>query len=778
MHLKLQANGTMLYGFVSQTTSFTDPAISYNIGQDSVQFFSGKSGFGTRLAPNPYYTYFDSVNVISNDMGSNDLIVNDSFEPGVLNNNWVNTKQISYPVSWSESSDYVYSGSNSLKSPVGDWNFGSSNLYNQSFSNGSIDSWVYMSNTNDLVSGLIIRSDNPSCRFYNSYDSDICNGYIFRFEHHRLGFDNPEVVLYRIDNGSFTVLSAYTVGKWWVNSWMHLKLQANGTMLYGFVSQTSSFTSPVVSYNISQDSIQYTSGKSGFGTRLAPDPYYAYFDNVSIQYIATNSSVITFNDSFEGSTLSSKWISTPVIENQSEIWSINSNFSYDSSGSLQSPVGYWMNGNYFLYNQSFSNGSIDKWIYMANTNDLVSGLTIRSDNTNCGYYNSWDADICNGYIFRFEHHRLGFDNPEVVLYRIDNGNFTVLSAYTVGYWWVNSWMHLKLQANGTMLYGFVTQTASFTGPVISYNISQDSIQFYSGKSGFGTRLAPDPYYAYFDLTNLQSYDSNSPTINVSESYSLPNLSQNWIHSNIIQISSHWSLNSNYVFNGSYSLQSPEGNGSYGSYVLYSQDFSNNSVETWVYSSGTNDLMSGLAIRSDTTSCSNIGINYQDICNGYIFRFEHNRLGVDNPELVLNRIVNGSVTTLAAYSLGYWWSNTWMHLKLVANGAMLYGFVSQTDSFTSPAVSYDISHDSNQFYTGKSGFGTRLGADPYYAYFDSFTISPISFQSTISQVSSSTSSQPATSSLNKLTTSPGFSLLSSLMILSIFACYVMVRRKKN
>ena len=337
-------------------------------------------------------------------------------------------------------------------------------------------------------------------------------------------------------------------------------------------------------------------------------------------------------------------------------------------------------------------------------------------------------------------------------------------------------MHLKLQANGTMLYGFVSQTSSFTGPVFSYNISQDSIQFYSGKSGFGTRLAPDPYYAYFDLTNLQSYDSNSPPINISESYSLPKLSQNWIHSNIAQIHSYWSQNSNHFFNGSYSLQSPEGNWSYGSYVLYSQNFSNSSVAIWVYSSGTNDLMSGLAIRSDTTGCGNNGINYQDICNGYIFRFEHNRLGVDNPELVLNRVVNGKVTTLAAYSLGYWWANTWIHLQLEANGAMLYGFVSQTVSFTVPVVSYNISHDSSQFYNGKSGFGTRLGADPYYAYFDSFIISPISSQSTINQASSS--SQLSTSSPNKLTTSPGFNLIPALIILGIFSSFVIVRRKKN
>ena len=65
-------------------------------------------------------------------------------------------------------------------------------------------------------------------------------------------------------------------------------------------------------------------------------------------------------------------------------WSLSSNYAELGSFSLKSPIGDWNRGSYVLSEISLSNDSgIDTWVYMAGTNDLMSGLVIRADSNNC-----------------------------------------------------------------------------------------------------------------------------------------------------------------------------------------------------------------------------------------------------------------------------------------------------------------------------------------------------------------------------------------------------------
>lgn len=293
--------------------------------------------------------------------------------------------------------------------------------------------------------------------------------------------------------------------------------------------------------------------------------------------------------------------------------------------------------------------------------------------------------------------------------------------------------------------------------------------------------------SFFASSKVNSVTMNETVLNT-DSFEYNSLPSYYIYSTDSNaISNNWAISSNYANDGFDSLRSPIGNISYGSYVLYNKAFVNGSVDSWVYMSGSNDMMAGLTIRSDNVNCIDAG-NAKDICNGYIFRFEHIHQGVTSPILVLDRLYNGAPTTLAKYQLSSWFQDIWTHLKLEANGTMLTGYLGYSSTLN-PVITYNTASDPIQHIYGDAGVGARVFGSAYGTYFDNLTIKAEPFNSsnypTSTQVSTQTSIQTSTQSSNsKDTTSESLpsqiptSSLPLLPILLSIGILVIIRRSKR
>ena len=171
---------------------------------------------------------------------------------------------------------------------------------------------------------------------------------------------------------------------------------------------------------------------------------------------------------------------------------------------------------------------------------------------------------------------------------------------------------------------------------------------------------------------------------------------------------NWTTTSSYVKSGDTALENsfyPSKNDS--SYVLNRNNHQNYSISVWFYTYGSQEMLPGLAIRSDENSCDLYGAYNTAICSGYVLRLENSTSGVKSSHLVLGIVYNGTFRTLATDTLDSWSLNSWIHLKLQAEGPIITGYISQTDTFSNiPAISYDISNDYVNFISGKAGFGSN------------------------------------------------------------------------
>lgn len=150
-----------------------------------------------------------------------------------------------------------------------------------SFENGSIDGWVYAQHP-QKISAIYLRTSlqttGGSCTPPSS--SSICNGYQLRL------YDN-RAELKRFDNGNRTILGSYNLGQNYNGQWWYIKLEAVGTEIAVWVSNTDSFT------NIAQISVQdsvYTTGYAAISGRTNfTESYYQYFDAVTVNWNQTTS---------------------------------------------------------------------------------------------------------------------------------------------------------------------------------------------------------------------------------------------------------------------------------------------------------------------------------------------------------------------------------------------------------------------------------------------------------------------------------------------------------
>ncbi len=194
------------------------------------------------------------------------------------------------PSLWTTTTEKVHDGSHSLKlSGSGGVEFEGIQLpYNSQ--NGSIEAWVYTTSNFDEPM-LYLRTsanENPP----SGCNLTIKSGYGIRLYLQNATF-------FRITNHTLHYLPSIDLNEYIYHKWWHMKLEADGSLLKAWVTKSSTFDpQPNITYDISNDPIQYHSGKlalSGRATSIGSG-YPGYFDSITVKVTEENNEVLYYQE--------------------------------------------------------------------------------------------------------------------------------------------------------------------------------------------------------------------------------------------------------------------------------------------------------------------------------------------------------------------------------------------------------------------------------------------------------------------------------------------------
>jgi len=367
---------------------------------------------------------------------------------------------------------------------------------NLTFIYGSIEAWFYPKSSNVLIPSLWLRTSNIDHSLtYCSFDT----GYVLR-----LYVDT--VYLLRRDANSWTTLDTYYLGEYISNKWWHMKFEITDSILKAWVTKSNDFTSnPQFSYDTSGDGIRLYEGKPGISVRtsMPGSTYKTYVDAVNINYYEVYDKRY---ESFEPEDPLNLTVPCDGIDYAHiNYYSLSTERHYgydDGSYSLKAtPDSNGQNYDGIQFNETFAEGSIEARFYPKSSNVLIPSLWLRTSNIDHSLtYCSFDT----GYALL-----LYIDT--VYLQRRDSVyGWTTLDTYYLGEYISNKWWHMKFEATGSILKGWITKYNDFaSNPQFNYNTSDDSIRFYSGKAGISVRTSTSSsiYQTFVDAVKIKAITS-------------------------------------------------------------------------------------------------------------------------------------------------------------------------------------------------------------------------------------------------------------------------------
>lgn len=347
--------------------------------------------------------------------------------------------------------------------------------YYETFSDGSIEAWVY-SESSWLIPAIWIRTSD----FDTTTNPSFKNGYMLRL------YVDKAYLQRRDTTNGWTELDSFYVdyinGKWW-----HLKLEADGNNLKAWVTRNDEFDeNPDLDWNISGDSVKFYRGKAGISARTNMNGFYTHYDKIIISphtyKISETFTTLDYQDVWEFANPSrfTRTFFTPFLS-----------FCLKSVG----PDGQSYDGAQF--NWSFVDGSIEGRFYVDYSYTNIPALWIRASDLDYSSNPSFD----DGYVLRL--YKYG-----AKLRKCDNGDWTDLGdEFDTGLITNKVW-HLKLQARGNLIEAWVQENNDFDcKPQIYYDTESDAVKFESGKAGFSTRTT-NSYPIYIDSIKIILHDND------------------------------------------------------------------------------------------------------------------------------------------------------------------------------------------------------------------------------------------------------------------------------
>ncbi len=331
-----------------------------------------------------------------------------------------------------------------------------------SFSDGSIEAWVFPSGSNYLRPCLWIRTTTMD----PNEDPCFRDGYLLRI-------DVRTMYLYCIVNGVSTWTLTKDIG-YIMNSWCKLKLQVIGDEIDAWVEKSG------INYHLERSDSTHTSGKAAFSARTnVGSSYYTYFDAVKISYTTDR-----WDEGFETwSEVTEQWDFDSSRFTQSSETAKKDTYSLKAMGNGE---GKYYDGVLFKETE-FSDGSIECWTLPYMSNYLKPSLWIRATE----FSTEQNPAFNDGYLLR-----LGVQSVELL--KVENGLGTILDSdnsigYIVGNWW-----HLKLVAHGNRIEAEIIKGVH-GNPTTYLSYEDNDEPFYVGQAGMtASTTLGSPYAVYFD----------------------------------------------------------------------------------------------------------------------------------------------------------------------------------------------------------------------------------------------------------------------------------------
>ena len=433
----------------------------------------------------------NSIHVQAAEQGTGTLTINQDFETPPPHQDW----DYAHADHFQRSSSYVKQGAYSLKAEA----VGVNGItydgvqYYSSFEDGYIEAWVYAQASQYGAPGLWLRTSTNdgtgSVSFKDGYMLRIYRDYARIFH-----------VTYDIDTPVFTTLTDTEYLGLIHNKWWHMKFKVtsqpdSSILLEGWVTTSSVFdANPDLSVSITDTSYKLSEGKAGFSARTNLQPSrHEYFDAVKLEFDYPQ-----WEEGFESADYIDDWdignsdrFTRTTAEKKSGAYSLK------ASG----PDGIQYDGALFQ-DSYFSDGKIEAWVYPKTSNYHMGGLWLRASHNLA----TSNPTIRDGYLLRLY-------MTQLKLFYVNDGVFTLLEAsenlgYISGRWW-----HLKLEAEGTMLYGYASKDEQgYSGNpelLFSHDTNLDSVKYSFGRAGFSARTTMSSSHPfYIDDIKIQYLENN------------------------------------------------------------------------------------------------------------------------------------------------------------------------------------------------------------------------------------------------------------------------------
>jgi len=362
--------------------------------------------------------------------------------------------------------------------------------FNFTFSDGTIEGWFYPEGSYSLIPALWMRTTTLNLTTNPSFTE----GYMLRL------YENKAYIQRRDTTNGWTILTSYNLGEYIEDNWWHMKFEANGTQLNGWVTKNEAFSIiPQISYDIEEDSIKFNYGKPGISVRTSFLGYPTFVDAIEI----------IFNDGYYD-TFEPKNTSNPLIIQGGFKYANIDYFSLSNEKYINNDNGRYSlkatpdsNGkNYdgIQFNQSFADGSIEAWFYPKNSAYLIPALWLRTSTLNP----TTNPSFTEGYMLRI------YVNIAYIQRRDSTYGWTTLATYNLGELITNKWWHMKFDACGSYLNAWITRDDAFTDePLFSYDTNFDYIKINRGNPGISlrTNMANSNYPTYVDIVQIRSPDT-------------------------------------------------------------------------------------------------------------------------------------------------------------------------------------------------------------------------------------------------------------------------------
>ena len=403
-------------------------------------------------------------------------IISQGFETQVPQTEW----QFAHESYFSRSTEKVKVGTYSLKAAGTTGQTYDGVQHSDVFSDGWIEGWIYAAHSNYLTPSLWLRTSTMSIEENPSFD----DGY-------RLRLYIDKVSIARCTDYKVSSLASKYIG-YFSNKWLHVKFKATGTLLEAWVTTSDTFSeTPTVSYDTINDQVKYKEGNAGISarTKMSSTYYATYFDAIKITYQCEE-----WKEGFETSPLNGWNFAHPNYFSRSTSRVKEGTYSLKAQG----PGGVTYDG--AQLSVSFTDGSIEGWVYPDSSNYLIAGLWLRTTSNNPNN----NPTIQDGYLLRL------YVNKAHII-RVSNGQITGLKSISIGYI-MNKYWHLKFKATGTLLEGWVSQESTFTEePQLTYNTENDDIKLAYGKAAISARTTMSSgYKLYFDGLRIAYCDGDKP----------------------------------------------------------------------------------------------------------------------------------------------------------------------------------------------------------------------------------------------------------------------------